>query len=376
IDGGRPFPVPLTWKVALAGVKSDGAELYNWCDIDRGGCVIYDFASGPQIATCVGAFPVRLDLWDEAGRLVASPSVWVNVMPGQRARISEGLASTSEFTFLAGLINDDSELKAALTGFETRLDKADTDMTEVEQRVKQAKDDVDLIQGQIDATRTVCFIDHNDELMEEVQVRYNEGAISSTEPARSGYVFTGWELSALEGGGSVIVYKARHREENTSLLYGDPCNELLMYRDTAENPVGYAFNDASGSAYKTWIGGCTLNRSEVHSILDKGWMILSDYSDYDIGYIVNGMEIYSEKFLLERSSAVNPTAAFSGGQYARWDTASGRWISTAANRPVDGFHGYLSVSLLHTGRNRIKMVARAGGKVKVLRQYEVFVRDL
>lgn len=160
IDGGRPFPVPLTWKVALAGVKSDGTELYNWCVIDNHGRVIYDFADGPQIATCVGAFPVRLDLWDEAGRLVASPSVWVNVMPGQRARISQGLASTSEFTFLAELINDDSELKKAMETMEGRIMAASENTDELEGRISNMGETADAIEekqdGIIDGTITVA----------------------------------------------------------------------------------------------------------------------------------------------------------------------------------------------------------------------------
>jgi len=114
IDGGRPFPVPLTWRVALAGVKSDATVLYEGCVIDGGGRIIYDFASGPQIATCVGAFPVRLDLWDEAGRLVASPSVWVNVMPGQRAVIGRAIASSDSFGYLSTIKEEHNELKGDL----------------------------------------------------------------------------------------------------------------------------------------------------------------------------------------------------------------------------------------------------------------------
>lgn len=125
IDGGRPFPVPLTWKVALAGVKSDGTVLYEGCVIDRGGRIIYDFASGPQIATCLGAFSVRFDLYNEAGDPVASPSVWVNVMPGQRARISEGLASTSEFTILSTFVENANALEERVTGHDGRLAEAE-----------------------------------------------------------------------------------------------------------------------------------------------------------------------------------------------------------------------------------------------------------
>lgn len=123
IDGGRPFPVPLTWKVALAGVKSDGTVLYEGCVIDGGGRIIYDFASGPQIATCVGAFPVRLDLWDEAGRLVASPSVWVNVMPGQREVIGRAIASSNAFGYLSTLQEEHVSMKKDIQSLEKKMEE-------------------------------------------------------------------------------------------------------------------------------------------------------------------------------------------------------------------------------------------------------------
>ena len=158
-------------------------------------------------------------------------------------------------------------------------------------------------------------------------------------------------------------------------MYGDPLNEALILRNEQQEEVGSVFNDGTGNAFKNWNGVVTLSRSEVHSIMDKGWMILAGYDDYDIGYIVNGLEIYSKRFLKERVSLANPTVGFSGGIYARWDSSMERWISTAVNRPIDGFNGYLSVSLLRTGTNRIKLVARFGETVKVIRSYQIFVRE-
>ena len=301
---------------------------------------------------------------------------FLRVVDGKWTSSRVALQGDNSTTIVDMLINRLEQSEDAVSSLQDEVGK----ISKVEDTVSTLEDNVSSVQAtlksELGRKRTVAFIDHNGELYDSIEVGYNEPTMTETNPKRSGYVFTGWELDAFENGGATVVYRAKYRAENTTLLYGDPLNEALIYRDKSDNRIGAAFDDGTGNAFKNWAGVVTINRKNVHSILDKGWMILSDYSNYDIGYTVNGMEIYSKKFLQERSPSINPTAGFSGGAYARWDSTTGRWISTAVNRPVDGFNGYLSVGLLHNGENRVKLLARAtDGSVRILREYTVIVND-
>lgn len=112
IDEGKPFLLPDTWTVVLAGVKPDGTSLYNGCVVDDGK-IVYDFASGPQIATCEGTFPVQFDVFDEEGELVATPKVWVNCYPTLREQV-EDVDSTDEFSAISQFIAQKNELQAQM----------------------------------------------------------------------------------------------------------------------------------------------------------------------------------------------------------------------------------------------------------------------
>ena len=97
---GDPFALPSDWTAFLAGIKPDGTRMANACLVD-GGRIIYDFAGGPEIATCPGVFPVVFEIFDEQGEPVASPKVWVNVADNPGARI---VNSSDQFSVLSELI--------------------------------------------------------------------------------------------------------------------------------------------------------------------------------------------------------------------------------------------------------------------------------
>lgn len=141
IDEGKPFQLPDTWTVVLAGVKPDGTSLYNGCVVDDGK-IVYDFASGPQIATCEGTFPVQFDVFDEEGELVATPKVWVNCYPNLREQV-EDVDSTDEFSAISQFIQEANELR-------TRVDEA-------ESKIKFTKVRVNAGQWQ-DADPQVAFM--------------------------------------------------------------------------------------------------------------------------------------------------------------------------------------------------------------------------
>lgn len=104
-DGGRPFELPNKWTVILSGRKPDETTLNNGCVVERGK-IIYDFASGAEIATCPGVFQINFQIYDETGLPVATPAIWVQVTEGTR-----DAASNDQFTALEDLIRKINEAK-------------------------------------------------------------------------------------------------------------------------------------------------------------------------------------------------------------------------------------------------------------------------
>lgn len=100
-NGGAPFRLPPNWTAALTGTKPDGTGLLNGCSVVDGK-IIYDFAAGKQIATCVGCYPVQFDVWDEVGELVASPKLYVNVLDDVRPNAE--LDSEGQYTLIGDAI--------------------------------------------------------------------------------------------------------------------------------------------------------------------------------------------------------------------------------------------------------------------------------
>lgn len=104
-NGGTPFRLPNNWTASLVGVKPDEEEGGNGmmllCSVVDGR-IIFDFAGNEQLTTCEGAFPVQFDVWDEYGELVASPKIWLHVLPDVRPH--EDLVSTGQYTTIGELI--------------------------------------------------------------------------------------------------------------------------------------------------------------------------------------------------------------------------------------------------------------------------------
>jgi hypothetical protein len=105
-NGGTPFRLPNNWTASLVGVKPDEDEngLMLSCSVVDGR-IIFDFAENEQLTTCAGAFPVVFDVWNEYGELVASPKIWLHVLPDVRPH--EDLQSTGQYTTIGGLIADE-----------------------------------------------------------------------------------------------------------------------------------------------------------------------------------------------------------------------------------------------------------------------------
>ena len=135
INGGAPFRLPPNWTAALTGIKPDGNGLQNGCSVVDGK-IIYDFAAGKEIATCVGSYPVQFDVWDEVGELVASPKVYVNVLADVRPHAE--LDSEGQYTLIGDLIGrvNQTDADVDLLG-ETALAQGD-DIAALKEKVTTA----------------------------------------------------------------------------------------------------------------------------------------------------------------------------------------------------------------------------------------------
>ena len=100
-NGGIPFRLPNNWTVSLVGVKPDEEGMMLFSSVVDGR-IIFDFDVNKQLTTCEGAFPVQFDVWNEYGELVASPKIWLHVLPVVRPH--EDLASTGQYTTIGELI--------------------------------------------------------------------------------------------------------------------------------------------------------------------------------------------------------------------------------------------------------------------------------
>ena len=101
-NGGTPFRLPNNWTASLVGVKPDEHGLMLSCSVVDGR-IIFDFAGNEQLTTCAGAFPLVFDVWNEYGKLVASPKIWLHVLPDVRPH--EDLESTGQYTTIGDLID-------------------------------------------------------------------------------------------------------------------------------------------------------------------------------------------------------------------------------------------------------------------------------
>lgn len=120
-NGGTPFRLPNNWTASLVGVKPDENGLMLSCPVVDGR-IIFDFDENKKLTTCAGAFPVQFDVWNEYGELVASPKIWIHVLPDVRPH--EDLESTGQYTTIGDLMakeganrTDIDEINGLLYGY-------------------------------------------------------------------------------------------------------------------------------------------------------------------------------------------------------------------------------------------------------------------
>jgi hypothetical protein len=140
INGGAPFRLPPNWTAALTGIKPDGNGLQNGCSVVDGK-IIYDFAAGKEIATCVGSYPVQFDVWDEVGDLVASPKVYVNVLADVRPHAE--LESNGQYTQIGDLIG--------------RVNQTDADVDQLEKTMLTQGDDITDLKDKVITAGTIII---------------------------------------------------------------------------------------------------------------------------------------------------------------------------------------------------------------------------
>ena len=131
-NGGTPFRLPNNWAASLVGVKPDENGLMLSCSVVDGS-IIFDFAENEQLTTCAGAFPLVFDVWNEYGELVASPKIWLHVLPDVRPH--EDLKSTGQYTTIGDLI-------AAEKANREDIDKNASDIAALDERVTANADEI------------------------------------------------------------------------------------------------------------------------------------------------------------------------------------------------------------------------------------------
>jgi hypothetical protein len=183
-NGGTPFRLPNNWTASLVGVKPDEDEngLMLSCSVVDGR-IIFDFAENEQLTTCAGAFPLVFDVWNEYGELVASPKIWLHVLPDVRPR--EDLKSTGQYTTIGELI-------AAEKANREDIDKNASDIASLDERVDGIGEKVD---------------DHEDSITRLFEITANNGSaiedfISHTYPAERDEI-----KDRLTTGGTILVPK-------------------------------------------------------------------------------------------------------------------------------------------------------------------------
>ena len=131
-NGGTPFRLPNNWTASLVGVKPDENGLMLSCSVVDGR-IIFDFAGNKQLTTCAGAFAVQFDVWNEYGELVASPKIWLHVLPDVRPH--EDLASTGQYTTIGELIAKEQANRVD-------IDKNASDIAALDERVTANADEI------------------------------------------------------------------------------------------------------------------------------------------------------------------------------------------------------------------------------------------
>ena len=186
-NGGTPFRLPNNWTASLVGVKPDEEEGGNGmmllCSVVDGR-IIFDFAGNKQLTTCAGAFPLVFDVWNEYGELVASPKIWLHVLPDVRPH--EDLASTGQYTTIGELIAKEQANRED-------IDKNADDIADLDERVDEIGEKVDDHEESI--TRLFKITENNGTAIEDF--------ISHTYPTERDEI-----KDRLTTGGRIFVSKA------------------------------------------------------------------------------------------------------------------------------------------------------------------------
>lgn len=131
-NGGTPFRLPNNWTASLVGVKPDEEGLMLLCSVVDGR-IIFDFDENKQLTTCAGAFPLVFDVWNEYGELVASPKIWLHVLPDVRPH--EDLESTGQYTTIGDLMAKEQANRED-------IDKNASDIAALDERVSANADEI------------------------------------------------------------------------------------------------------------------------------------------------------------------------------------------------------------------------------------------
>lgn len=132
-DRGQPIEIGKRWTAALSGIKPDGKVIYNGCTV-QDGRIVYDFASGTEIATAAGAYEITLEVYDVTGGILHAPRIWLNVLKNR----NRDVASEDQFTAAQEIARQLASANEKLDQVDEQIDTAKSAATEATEAAQDA----------------------------------------------------------------------------------------------------------------------------------------------------------------------------------------------------------------------------------------------
>ena len=133
-DSGNPFEIPDTWRIGLVGSLPNGDPLYE-AGIAKDGRVIFDFVGLASLTSEQGTYLISFDMYDEAGELVSSPKVWMEVVKSARRLPVQDPETLSRLSLLQKFVEEANKIRADIEDLRSDLDDLEEDVDNLGEKV-------------------------------------------------------------------------------------------------------------------------------------------------------------------------------------------------------------------------------------------------
>lgn len=256
-DRGQPIEIGKRWTAALSGIKPDGKVLYNGCTV-ASGRIVYDFASGTEIATAAGAYEITLEVYDVTGGILHAPRIWLNVLKNR----NRDIASEDQFTAAQEIARQLASANEKLDQVDEQIDIATQAAGEAEESAKKAAEEATKATteaGRTAAEATEAATAEVTRLVGELGVVQNMGnsptAVMSQKETTDGFVrYAGainlynydLGLAGIENGKLVTWDK---RVSTSGFIPVGDTEEIILYTDNGYAYGGVWYAEASEESF-------------------------------------------------------------------------------------------------------------------------------